>query len=242
MCRKKHSVIKDETSTELPSPPRVLRVAVGDPRRLIADALAALVEKMEGFSVASVVAAEAAPDMISPDEPDLLLVGVGPEPGEALELVQSLRERAPSALVVLLVDSLEPTLLRFALDHHVNGLLLTDTPARDIAACLNQVVHGHSVLPAGWQGVLAGYGEGAVNSLSERQLEVLRLVAEGYSYDEIAARLFISVNTVKFHVRSIYLRLGVRNRMAAARLLAEADHPSGRLTDHPSGYTGHRSG
>jgi DNA-binding NarL/FixJ family response regulator len=57
--------------------------------------------------------------------------------------------------------------------------------------------------------------------LSERQLEVLTLVAEGCSYDEIGARLFISANTVKFHLRSIYMRLGVRNRMAAARKLTE---------------------
>ena len=53
------------------------------------------------------------------------------------------------------------------------------------------------------------------------QLEVLTLVAEGCSYDEIGARLFISANTVKFHLRSVYVRLGVRNRMAAARMLTE---------------------
>jgi DNA-binding NarL/FixJ family response regulator len=51
-------------------------------------------------------------------------------------------------------------------------------------------------------------------------MQVLTLLADGYSYEEIGARLFISLNTVKFHVRSIFLRLGVRNRMAAARVLA----------------------
>ena len=45
------------------------------------------------------------------------------------------------------------------------------------------------------------------------------LLADGCSYEEIGTRLFISLNTVKFHVRSIFVRLGVRNRMAAARLL-----------------------
>jgi DNA-binding NarL/FixJ family response regulator len=52
-------------------------------------------------------------------------------------------------------------------------------------------------------------------------MQVLTLLADGCSYEEIGARLFISLNTVKFHVRSIFLRLGVRNRMAAARLLAK---------------------
>jgi DNA-binding NarL/FixJ family response regulator len=52
-------------------------------------------------------------------------------------------------------------------------------------------------------------------------MEVLVLLSDGLSYEEIGARLFISLNTVKFHVRSIFLRLGVRNRMAAARLLGQ---------------------
>jgi DNA-binding NarL/FixJ family response regulator len=55
--------------------------------------------------------------------------------------------------------------------------------------------------------------------LSERQREVLELLALGASNGDIAARLYISVNTVKFHVREIYARLGVRNRVEAARLL-----------------------
>ena len=53
-------------------------------------------------------------------------------------------------------------------------------------------------------------------------MQVLRLLAEGMSYQQIGASLFISLNTVKFHVRSIFERLGVRNRMAAARILANA--------------------
>ena len=56
-------------------------------------------------------------------------------------------------------------------------------------------------------------------TLSKRQLEVLELLAQGCSYEQIGVRLFISLNTVKFHVQSIFSRLGVRNRMAAARIL-----------------------
>jgi len=62
--------------------------------------------------------------------------------------------------------------------------------------------------------------------LSDRQMQVLELLSEGYSYDQIARRLFISVNTVKFHIRSIFSQLGVRNRVAAARLLAQKTRPS----------------
>jgi DNA-binding NarL/FixJ family response regulator len=58
--------------------------------------------------------------------------------------------------------------------------------------------------------------------LSPRQREVLHLLSLGMDNDQIAERLYISRNTVKFHVRTIYGRLGVHNRVEAARVLAGA--------------------
>ncbi len=110
------------------------------------------------------------------------------------------------------------------LDQGVAGLVLTASTGDDLSLVLDQVLRGQTALPAGWQAVLADSDGDPVTALSDRQLEVLRLLAEGCTYDEIASRLVITVNTVKFHVRSIYLRLGVGNRMAARKLL-EAHEP-----------------
>jgi two-component system, NarL family, nitrate/nitrite response regulator NarL len=121
-------------------------------------------------------------------------------------------------------DELTPGLVRFSLEEGVAGLLLTDAPAWEVSACLSQIAHGHAVLPAGWQRTLATEGDDPLGVLSDRQREVLELVAEGRSYQDIASRLCITLNTVKFHVRSIYARLGVGNRMQAAHVLARRDH------------------
>lgn len=198
-----------------------LRLAIADARAVVAHALGALLATFEGLSVAFVAGGRTALPLMSTPEPDILIVGVGAEVEEALELAQMLRERAPAALVVLLADALDSALVRFSLDQRVDGLLLSGISARDLVAALHQVARGQVVLPSGWQGVLGAEAHGPLDELSKRQIEVLRLVALGVSYEEIGARLFISVNTVKFHVRSIYVRLGVNNRMAAARLLAE---------------------
>jgi two-component system response regulator DesR len=197
-----------------------IRVAVIDSRGLIADALAALIQSMKGFAVVGVFEGAQELPAIAAGQPGLVLVGVGGEPTAGLDVARCVRHHALDAEVVVLADQLTPDLVKFVLDERLNGLILTDTRASDLAACLGRVARGHAVLPGNWQRVLAARGDDPVGSLSERQLEVLRLVAEGHSYEEIGTRLFISANTVKFHLRSVYLRLGVRNRVAAARVLA----------------------
>ncbi len=204
-----------------PPTPGPIRVAVVDGRRLVGEALAALIRTMDRFVVVDVFeGVEALPSIVARD-PGILLVGVGAELSGAFDLVRSVRHITVSIEIVIVADRLAPDLVKFVLDQRLNGLILTDTPPLDLAACLAHVAQGHAVLPRDWQRVLDAHGDDPVGSLSDRQLEVLRLVAEGYSYEEIGTRLFISANTVKFHLRSIYLRLGVRNRVAAARMLAE---------------------
>jgi DNA-binding NarL/FixJ family response regulator len=196
-----------------------VRVAVVDRRRLIAEALAALIADREGFSVTGAIVDEGAVEAVVQQRPDVVVVGAGADPRPAMDLVRELRRRVPRVEVVIVADALEPALVSFVLDQGIGGLLLSDAAARDVAACLDHVAHGRAVLPSGWQGALSADRNDPLDALSERQMEVLGLLADGFSYEEIGARLFISLNTVKFHVRSIFLRLGVRNRMAAARLL-----------------------
>ncbi|MBV9942397.1 MAG: response regulator transcription factor [Solirubrobacterales bacterium] len=198
-----------------------IRVAIADNRRLIVESLAALIDGMKGFEVTAACTGEEALSAAVVPRPDVLLVGVGSGPRAALELARSLRRRLPDTEIVLVADTLVPELVTFVLGEHLNGLILTRTPAAELAICLDQVAHGHAVLPANWQRVLVRDRDDPLESLSERQLEVLSLAAEGLSYQDIATRLFITSNTVKFHLRTIYLRLGVRNRAAAARLLNE---------------------
>lgn len=198
----------------------VVRVAIADDRRLIAEALAALIGSRDGFSVAWAGVGEDAVAAVPEQRPDVVVVGVGAEPRRALELARTLLAAPCGAAVVIVAEILEPELVSFVLDEGISGLLLTDAPGREVAACLDQVAHGRAVLPSGWHGALVADRNDPLDALSERQMQVLMLLADGCSYEEIGARLFITLNTVKFHVRSIFQRLGVGNRMAAARVLS----------------------
>lgn len=158
--------------------PEHVRVVIADRRRLIAGALAALIGARDGFTItgANLSGPDPAATIIAQD-PDIVVIGLGVESEQALELARRLRRGLPGGAIVIVADVLEPELVAERND--------------------------------------------PVDTLSGRQLEVLRLLADGCSYEEIGSRLFITANTVKFHVRSIFERLGVRNRMAAARMLAK---------------------
>jgi DNA-binding NarL/FixJ family response regulator len=197
-------------------------VIVVDRRPLIADALATVIAASSGFEILSVISGPPLASAILAAAPDVVLIGVGADTSTVLAPVEALAPLIGGSRVVLIADALSPELVSCVLERSLGGLLLTDHSAEDLVASLRQIAHGQAVLPAGWQRELASAAPGPLAALSERQLEVLRLLAEGCSYEEIGARLFISVNTVKFHMRSIFERLGVRNRMAAVRVLSEA--------------------
>jgi DNA-binding NarL/FixJ family response regulator len=207
---------------------QTIRVVVADQRRLIAEALTELIGAQEGFSVTAAIVGDSPLDAIAEQRPDLVVVGAGADSRPAREVVRELRRRLPTVEIIIVADVLEPELVSFVLDRGIRGLMLSNAAAWDAIACLEQVAHGRAVLPRGWQGALSAGRNARLDTLSERQMQVLDLLADGCSYEEIGARLFISLNTVKFHVRSIFVRLGVRNRMAAARV----------LTNHKNSLTG----
>ncbi len=202
--------------------PPALAVAVVDVRRLLAEAFAALIASLDGFVVAAVVDSACGLPLLVTQTSDLVLAHVGAEPAPVLELIQSLRGSRPELPIVILSDAMTSGLIRFVLDEELNGLILTDAPLVDLRASLGQVAAGHAILPVGWHRILSDASHAPLASLSSRQLEVLTLITEGCSYEEVASRLFISLNTVKTHMRCIYRRLRVSNRVAAACMLTSA--------------------
>jgi DNA-binding NarL/FixJ family response regulator len=205
-------------------------VVLVDERRLIVEALSALLGGTGMFATTTCAPDDGAAARIALIDPDLVLLGAGQRYEHALGLVEPLHRLMPRLRVVIVADSQDPALIRYVLDDSVAALVLTSMTGEDLAFMLDQVLRGNAVLPAGWQSVLSESAQNPIASLSVRQLEVLHLLADGCSYDEISSRLVITVNTVKFHVRSIYLHLGVSNRMAAVRALeaSPASH-----TTHP---------
>jgi DNA-binding NarL/FixJ family response regulator len=127
-------------------------------------------------------------------------------------MVAALRQALPETKLLLLCDGLTRAVIRCASLHSAEGVALTSETPAEVLDSLRNVIEGRSVMPAGWHAAVEGDGR-----LSERERQVLELVCEGLSNRDIADSLVVSPNTVKFHLRSIYAKLGVQNRVQAAR-------------------------
>jgi len=169
---------------------------------------------------------------VTTDAPDIVLIDLNDGAMEGLIAARELRERFDDLRIVLLVDYADPFVVRSALDQRVDALVLKTSSTEQIVGAFQQVMAGHVVLPRGWDLLSAGGGlPGSIEALTPRQRQVLELVAAGRSNAEIATDLIISVNTVKFHLRTIYAQLGVRSRRDLPRILARS---RGRRASDPA--------
>ena len=159
---------------------------------------------------------------------DVLVLDAGFHPVSGpLVTLERIRAAAPGVRVVVVADAVDEALSVAARDGDLDGVVLASARGAELVAAVTQVGAGHAVFPAGWLRQVRQSAESSpLAQLSPRQREVLELLALGMDNDQIAARLYISRNTVKFHVRTIYRRLGVHNRVEAARVLAGAGNGS----------------
>ena len=128
-----------------------VRIVIADNRRLIGDALAALIGRNGGFMVAASVVDADAIAAVAAQNPDVLLFGSGDDAHEVVDQVRAVRARFPDLEIVILADSLAPELIGLVLNYGVGGVLLTDCDVDEIAACIAQVAGGRAVLPTGWK-------------------------------------------------------------------------------------------
>jgi DNA-binding NarL/FixJ family response regulator len=140
------------------------------------------------------------------------------DPSAGPEAVSALRRSHPELKLILLCETLSPAVVHSVVLDSVEGVVMKSDGPQEVILALRHVLEGRAVMPAGWYQAALGTGT-VTRSLSEREREVLELAAAGMSNAEIAEKLVVSTNTVKYHLREIYSSLGVHNRVQASQLL-----------------------
>jgi DNA-binding NarL/FixJ family response regulator len=141
-----------------------------------------------------------------------------PEMG-GVEAIRQLRNAAPSVRVLVLTTFDTDSDVLPAIEAGATGYLLKDAPKDELIRAVRAAYRGEAVLAPSVAGRLMGQVRHpvheTVSQLSQRELEVLRLIANGATNREAASRLFVSEATIKTHLLHIYEKLGVRDRAAA---------------------------
>jgi DNA-binding NarL/FixJ family response regulator len=151
------------------------------------------------------------------DGADVVLMDLRmPEMG-GVEAIRRLRERAPSVRVLVLTTYDTDSDVLPAIEAGATGYLLKDAPRDELIRAVRAAFEGQPVLSPAVASRLMGRVRQPppAEPLSQRELDVLRLVAGGATNREAARRLFVSEATIKTHLLHIYEKLGVRDRAAA---------------------------
>jgi len=193
--------------------------AVAAPGALMAEGLGRLVRDAGLHVVGCHGTLDALLEQIRRSRPDVVIADAdlrdGPDGSDAFLARQ--RAAGPESRLVVIAAAVDGPLARAVVAHDARAVILKSTPSADAFAALQHVVHDRTSFPASVRAALRERRD--PDDLSPRQLEVLEQLALGRSNEEIARRLYISVNTVKFHLHVIYDRLGVHNRVDAAAAL-----------------------
>ncbi|HYJ67476.1 MAG TPA: response regulator transcription factor [Nocardioidaceae bacterium] len=204
----------------------VLRVLLVDDQELVRSGLRRILRRKDGFAIVAECADGDQVVAAVDDHPvDVVVMDLRMKRVDGIEATRRLRERPCSPPVLVLTTFDDDELLSGALRAGAAGFLLKDSPAEELIKAVRTVATGGSWLdPAVTGRVLATYREAAVDAtpspaalddLTPRELDVLRLVGRGRTNAEIADSLVISEVTVKSHVGHIFAKLGLRDRAAA---------------------------
>lgn len=160
---------------------------------------------------------------------DVVLMDVRMPGGGGIEACRAIRAALPTVKILMLTVSDEEADLYEAIKAGANGYLLKEASLDEVGNAVKAVVGGQSLIPPHMASRLfaeftslarqaehPGDGAASRSGLTERELEVLRLLGTGLSNAEIGERLFISANTVKNHVRRVLDKLHVNSRVEAA--------------------------
>ena len=194
-----------------------LRVLIVDDHPVVRDGLRGMLAGQAEFEIVGEAATGAeAVALVARERPDVVLMDLRmPEMG-GVEAIRRLRETAPSVRVLVLTTYDTDSDVLPAIEAGAIGYLLKDAPRDELIRAVRAAFKGESVLsPAVARRLMGQVRRPPPEALSQRELKVLQLIADGATNREAAARLFVSQATIKTHLLHIYDKLGVRDRAAA---------------------------
>ena len=194
-------------------------IVLADDHAVVRTALRMLLESEPGFEV--VAEAGDAPNAIRyvrGHKPDVLILDLNMPGPSSLDSIPEIKEASPDTQIVILTMQAETGFARQALQAGVVGYVLKEAADDELVQAVRSAAAGETYLqPALGARLAAEPDRGVEDELSEREIEVLRRIALGYTNSEIAEQLFLSIRTVESHRAHIQQKLGLTTRSELVR-------------------------
>jgi len=194
-----------------------MRLLIADDHRLMLTGIRRVLETVDGFEIVGEAnsGSEVLP-LIEQTSPDVVLLDMRMPGIDGLGCLDRIRARYPKVKVVVLSVFAEPEQVQAAFKRGACGYIIKSIDPIDLASAIRQAVDGTAYHALG----LPALNEETVAKaagLTERELTIMRAVARGLSNQAIGKELWVTEQTVKFHLTNIFRKLGVANRTEAAR-------------------------
>jgi two-component system response regulator NreC len=195
-----------------------ISIVLADDHTVVRRALRLLLEEEEDLEVVAEASdAEGAIRYLRGHKPTVLILDLNMPGRPSLEAIPEKREASPETRIVVLTMQKEPAFARQALQLGVLGYVLKEAADDELVQAVRRAAAGDTYLQPALGAKLAAEPEPAAADLSERETDVLRLIALGHTNAEIAEHLYISVRTVETHRAHIQQKLGVSSRAELVR-------------------------
>ena len=203
---------------DLHSSPGELDAVVLDPHPLWLEALEVVLARVGARVVAKTTSAREALAAIEQHRPRLLTLELDTQPGEptGLDVLRRGKELVPALRAIVLSAHHDTGHIDAALAAGAAAYVVKTAHPEDVASAVRQAFD-HSVYLAGASSPPPRVATARPGGLTRRELEILRLVAEGHSNAQLARMLWVTEQTVKFHLSNVYRKLEVSNRTEASR-------------------------
>jgi nitrate/nitrite response regulator protein homolog len=201
-----------------------LKVLIIDDHPLMRRGIQQLVELEEGFEVVGGAGnGSEGINLALQTSPDLIILDLNMKGLSGLDTLKALRAEDVDARIVILTVSDAKNDIFTLIDAGADGYLLKDTEPDTLLSQLKRIAQGEVILSDSIKNLLLERqsSQSPIDSLTDREIDVLRLVATGLSNKQIAGQLFISEETVKVHIRNLLRKLNVHSRVAATVLYFE---------------------